>query len=282
MKKTISIVTITYNDPEGLKRTGDSIGMQKNCNLDDLEWIIVNGNPDNKETTKIIEDFNEKGLVSPQSLSEPDGGIYNAMNKGLERATAPWQWFLNGGDVMNHPNALQKMQSAVQIPGADFIYTDYIYGDDPRYASPFTKERRRMFTSHQAMLFRTDVIGDQRYDEKYRMASDLKFVTNYVQKAQHPHHVRDFTVKFDDHGVSQTKFFKLSKEAFRIRKEAGFDLVTNLKLCAVSLTAGFIHSVDPKLFAFAKQKFDLIRRPSEAPMKPQKPETNMSLASQPG
>jgi glycosyltransferase len=269
MAKNLSIVTITYNDAHGLKKTGDSILMQKGYDLDQLEWIIVNGNPKNEFTLEVMDDFKAKGLVS-WSQSKTDNGIYHAMNIGMKQATAPKISFLNSDDRLNHPKALCNLQPYLLDPEVDFIYTDYIYGEQPRQALDLKMSKYHMFTSHQAMIFDRNKIGSQVYDEeKYKIVSDFDFLTQYMKKVEHPVHVHDYAVRFALGGVSEKNYFETAKEYYAIRKENNVDLFHNLLWASTTVAGYFIRSLNPNLFTFLRSKSHFISEKSASLAEPE-------------
>ena len=98
----LSIGTINYNNAEGRKKTVQSVAEQLPCNLE-VEHIIVDGNSTD-ESVAIIKDYarniEEKSLhLALKWISEPDNGIYNAMNKGIRMATGDYVQILNSGDM---------------------------------------------------------------------------------------------------------------------------------------------------------------------------------------
>ncbi|MDZ7897003.1 MAG: glycosyltransferase family 2 protein [Arcicella sp.] len=112
----ISIITITYNAEQFLERTIQSILAQTNQNF---EYIIVDGK--SKDGTLQIAEKYKKRVN--QLISEPDKGLYDAMNKGLKLAKGDFVWFMNAGDEINDHEAVSRIiQSVTQ-------QTDVLYGD---------------------------------------------------------------------------------------------------------------------------------------------------------
>lgn len=112
----LSIITITYNAEQFLERTIQSILAQTD---QDFEYIIVDGK--SKDGTLAIA---EKHRVRVNKLiSEPDKGLYDAMNKGLKNASGDFVWFMNAGDEINDKHAVLRIAQSVTQQ------TDVLYGD---------------------------------------------------------------------------------------------------------------------------------------------------------
>lgn len=112
----ISIITITYNAQEFLERTLLSIRKQT---FDNFQYILIDGG--SKDKTMDIVDKN-KDLFTVV-ISEPDRGLYDAMNKGLSKATGKYVWFMNAGDEIAENDAFIKIQN-LSISKPDVIYSD--------------------------------------------------------------------------------------------------------------------------------------------------------------
>jgi glycosyltransferase involved in cell wall biosynthesis len=112
----LSIITITYNAEQFLERTIQSILAQTNQNF---EYIIIDGK--SKDGTLAIAE-KHKNRVN-QLVSEPDKGLYDAMNKGLKKATGDFIWFMNAGDEINDNQAVENIYKAISDK------TDVLYGD---------------------------------------------------------------------------------------------------------------------------------------------------------
>ncbi|MEM9470254.1 MAG: glycosyltransferase, partial [Pseudomonadota bacterium] len=95
-----SIITVTKNNFEGLKQTAFSIDAQRHEEWSDFEWIVIDGNS---------EDGTQDFLKKTKALwfSQPDHGLYDAMNKGLDRANGIYVLFMNAGDIFADNNTLE-------------------------------------------------------------------------------------------------------------------------------------------------------------------------------
>jgi glycosyltransferase involved in cell wall biosynthesis len=114
----ISIITITYNAQDYLERTLKSIRNQTNS---DFEYILIDGGSTDK-TMEIVKSNQELFSVI---ISEKDQGLYDAMNKGLNKATADYVWFMNAGDEIAEENAIEKLK-ILSKSQPDVVYSDTI------------------------------------------------------------------------------------------------------------------------------------------------------------
>lgn len=120
----ISIITVVYNSEDLLPATIESVINQTYA---DIEYIIVDGGSKDG-TVDIIEKY--KDQIS-QWVSEPDKGLYDAMNKGLKMATGDFVWFMNAGDHLYAPDIVEKMIEKWQAD-TDILYGEVMLVDDAR------------------------------------------------------------------------------------------------------------------------------------------------------
>ena len=100
----ISIITINYNDAKGLQRTLQSVRSQS---YQHFEHIVIDGNSDDG-SKNVIQDA---GDYLAYAISEPDKGIYNAMNKGISLSSGDWICFINSGDGFYESTSISKISS---------------------------------------------------------------------------------------------------------------------------------------------------------------------------
>ncbi len=120
----ISIITVVYNCVDLLPGTIESVMGQTYSNI---EYIVVDGGSTDG-TVAVIEKYADQ--IS-QWISEPDKGLYNAMNKGLKMATGDYLWFMNAGDHLYALDTVEKMISKWQ-PDTDILYGEVMLVDDNR------------------------------------------------------------------------------------------------------------------------------------------------------
>ncbi len=228
-----SIITITKNNLRGLQSTKD--GLKQSCT--DYEWIVIDGNSSDGTKDYLL-------TQNAQWISEPDNGLYDAMNKGIERAEGDYLIFMNAGDKLSDPDILATLSKVIAAEKPDFIYGDALE------SNWFYKKARRhedtdwgMFTHHQAMMYKRSVIGTLRYSLRYKIASDYAFTRSFLKSAKTIHYCPAALCIFEEGGISQRSMRLGRTEQFFIRKP----------LCPFYKNAG-IYSLQT-LSAFTKSRW---------------------------
>ena len=164
----LSIITVNFNDAEGLERTIKSVISQT---FRDYEFIIIDGG----STDGSVGVIKQYESYIDYWVSEPDGGIYSGMNKGLRQAKGDYVNFMNGGDCYHSEDVLEKIFAFNSK--ADIITGEH----SENGARNIGKDGVTMLDlykwsiDHQASFIRRDVALRHPYDEKYRIVSDWKF-----------------------------------------------------------------------------------------------------------
>ncbi|MCK8493074.1 glycosyltransferase [Spirosoma sp. RP8] len=120
---SVSIITITYNAERFLERTLDSLVAQQ---ASDYEYLVIDGA--STDGTLAIIKQHESHVT--RWLSEPDNGLYDAMNKGMHLATGDYVWFMNAGDELYDSQTLPNLLKAIQTSWADVYYSDALFVRD--------------------------------------------------------------------------------------------------------------------------------------------------------
>lgn len=202
-----SIITITKDNLEGLKRTAESVLAQS---FADYEWIIVDG-ASNDETPTYLKTLPARGI------SEPDDGLYDAMNKGMDRAHGRYLIFMNAGDVFSDPDILTTIARSAKTDDPDFLYGDALETNGLyKKARSHEKIAWGMFTHHQAMIYRRTPL---RYDTQYKIAADYDFTVRFLKNANNVHYIPCAICLFEDGGISQQRKEDGRREQFEIRKQ---------------------------------------------------------------
>ena len=164
----LSIITINYNNLDGLKKTAESVLAQS---WRDFEWIIIDGASTDGSREYII-DLNEELAQNgwnPISYwcSEPDKGIFNAMNKGIAKAKGEYLNFMNSGDYFLDKDTLGKVAGLIAANNADVFYGDCVldYGERKETrVHPSSLDIYELIVlplCHQAMFFSRSVFKDE-------------------------------------------------------------------------------------------------------------------------
>jgi glycosyltransferase involved in cell wall biosynthesis len=170
MEIFLSIITINFNNLDGLKKTVDSVLSQT---YNEFEYIVIDGGSSDG-SNEYLENKREKLSVL---ISENDTGIYNAMNKGIRNSTGEFLLFLNSGDVLNGVMALADFINFENF-GGDIIYGDYKFlNGEKKYLdklTPFNLFRASL--PHQSSLIKRSLFNQfGLYDEKFKIVSDKAF-----------------------------------------------------------------------------------------------------------
>lgn len=186
----ISIITVTYNAASVLKRTLDSVKAQS---WQQIEHLIIDG-ASKDETVSMAETYKAQCPYEVVILSEPDKGLYDAMNKGLRLATGDYLVFLNAGDTLHAADTLETIvRSALPLPGV--LYGDTAITDEqgnflhlrrlrPPKNLSWKSFRQGMLVCHQAFYALTDIAKNLPYDPRYRYSADVDWCIRVMKEAQ--------------------------------------------------------------------------------------------------
>lgn len=176
----ISIITVVLNDEKHIEPTILSVIHQSYINI---EYIVIDGGSSDA-TIDIVKKHENK--IS-HWVSEPDMGIYNAMNKGIQKSKGEWLIFMNSGDVFNNNNVLQQIFSNFITTSTHLIYGNTIVKDDKTTIKPSQIIDKNFFffntICHQSIFFKRvafEMIGF--YDLKYKIISDREFLMHAIIK----------------------------------------------------------------------------------------------------
>ncbi len=196
----ITYVTVTYNAAKVLQRTLDSIYQQDYPHI--VHLIIDGASTDG--TLQLVNDYVERSNAagnghSIQVSSEPDKGIYDAMNKGLRSIEGDYVCFLNSGDFLPTPDTVSRLVAVVLngnrpqcAPAVLYGDTDIIDGEGRflrhRRLSPpenlsWKSFRQGMLVCHQAFYARTDFAIATPYDTHYRYSADVDWCIRVMKAA---------------------------------------------------------------------------------------------------
>lgn len=210
---SISIITITYNAGQVLQRTLDSVLEQ---DYPHSEYIIVDGKSSDN-TMALVE---MAGSRIDKKISEPDKGLYDAMNKGLKLATGDYVLFLNAGDELADGHTLSEIFS---LPPADVYYGHAMLvnldGKSLGLREPLPPEKLSwkslqwgMNVCHQAFIIRRDKA--ESYDLQYRICADIDWMIRSLKRCETTIKTDGLVCRFLIDGVSSAQRKKAWKERY--------------------------------------------------------------------
>lgn len=212
-----SIITITFNAAGTLPATLRSVELQT---FTDYEYLIVDG----ASTDGTVAIAQHSAAVSSVT-SEPDKGLYDAMNKGLRKARGCYLVFLNAGDAFHEPDTLQKIADSIEKNDSDIVYGETALVDSERRFISMRRLqaperlsvksfRMGMLVCHQAFIVRREIAPE--YDLRYRFSADFDWCIRIMKKAQTLHNTHLTIIDYLDEGMTTRNREASLKERFRI------------------------------------------------------------------
>lgn len=208
----LSIITINRNNAEGLEKTMQSVAAQT---FKEFEYIVVDG-ASTDESVEIIKKY-EPRFAHLKWVSEPDTGIYNAMNKGIRMASGDYIQILNSADCLASGDVTEKMLSALEKTGnPSILYGNMIkcFPDGHKSLDKSSADQEitmlRMFTgtlNHDPTYIRRNLFQKYGYyDESLKIVSDWKwFLQAIVLGGEKPQYVDLDVTLFDMTGISENE-----------------------------------------------------------------------------
>lgn len=216
----LSIITINYNNLTGLQKTIDSVLQQS---FTDYEWIVIDGGSDDRSGELIVANKSHFSFW----CSEPDKGIYNAINKGLAHAGGDYVQFLNSGDWLYDNNTLKEAMQAIEDDNnsSDIYYGDMVQVNDGGNLNPITYPDELGFfyfpygnICHQATFYRRSLFDGNPYDESFSIVSDWAMNIKFLFSGATFKHLNQNIVFYDNMGRSSE-----ANEKHHLERTAAFD-----------------------------------------------------------
>lgn len=215
-----TIITITYNAARWLERTVVSILSQSYPNI---EYLIIDGGSKDG-TVDIIKQY-APGIA--YWISEPDKGLYDAMNKGLKQATGDYVWFINAGDTLQSAATVQRI--AMKI-GKRASLPDVIYGETSivdaegkplgmrRLKAPkqltWKSFRMGMLVCHQSFIAKRTIAPE--YDLQYRLSADYDWCIRCLKQAKSIYNTKMILSNYLEEGLSTQQRKASLKERYEV------------------------------------------------------------------
>ena len=216
-----SIITVTYNAEKVLEDTIQSVVFQTYRNV---EYIIVDGGSTDN-TLDVVHKYQER--IS-KVISDPDKGLYDAMNKGIRMATGDYLCFLNAGDELHENETLQKIVFTLkgkELP--DVIYGETAIVDEEghflhmrRLSTPehlhWKSFKEGMLVCHQAFFARRELALANPYDLRYRFSADFDWCIRIMKQSKNLHNTHLTLIDYLNEGMTTQNHKASLKERFRI------------------------------------------------------------------
>lgn len=204
--KKLSIITITYNAEKTLERTLKSLYEQSYA---EIEHIIVDG----KSTDKTLDLIHKYQNNKMKWISEPDNGLYYAMNKGVKMSTGDYICFLNAGDTFFANTTIEEiMHSANDLAQSP----DIIYGETaivnkngtflhmrrleaPQYLN-WKSFKKGMMVCHQAFIVKREQVEE--YNTNYKFSSDFDWCIRMMKKSSFIHNTGEVLINYLNEGIT--------------------------------------------------------------------------------
>lgn len=203
----LSIITINLNNAIGLQKTIESVVKQTS---QDFEYIVIDGG----STDGSVEVIKRYAAKITYWISEPDNGIYNAMNKGIKLAQGTYCQFLNSGDYLLAPNVTEQMLH--NVPDCSIVYGNKIreYNGKLKVEKSYAGRQITLLDLYRSTIFHSCAYIKRSlfekygfYDETLKIVSDWKFYLITVGLYNESIVYRDIDmVWFDSNGISSTNY----------------------------------------------------------------------------
>lgn len=221
----LSVITICFNDVDGLKKTLASVASQTSL---EFEHVIVDGGSTDG-SADVVREYAESALYPVRWVSEPDKGIYNAINKGMRMSSGEYIQVLNSGDIYASNDVVERMMEALQKnDNLEFLYGNMIRrhpdGTVDGKSGEVSYSLRQYFVStmnhdccwiHRSLFDRYGY-----YDESLRIVSDWKWFLSAIGLGDvRPVYVDIDVTIFDLTGISERNLKLRNEERRRVLEE---------------------------------------------------------------
>lgn len=220
----ITVVTVVYNAADLLEPTLRSVTEQTYPNI---EYVVIDGGSTDG-TVELIRKYAEK---INYWVSQPDRGIYDAMNKAVAVATGTYICFMNAGDWFASARTVEDAFAQVP-PHADMVYGDHEvrFSTFSRYhrALPLSVLWRRNAFVHQSLFARTELLRAQPFDLRYRMAADFHFIYTQYRQGRVFFYTGTCICSFAAGGASEQNILQSYRETWQIVRKEDRRIVVDL------------------------------------------------------
>lgn len=222
-KPLVTIVTVTYNAEDFLEKTIKSVIEQTYQNI---EYIIIDGNS-NDETVNIIKEYSEN--IS-YWISEPDNGIFDAMNKSIKIAKGTWINFLNAGDTYLNQFIISDIFFSKENKTDIILSHTNIIDEETKKSSIFYADLSKIYETtpcfHQAQFVKSSILKKNRYNLDYKIVCDYDLMIYCFRESFNFQIIDMVSVNFLAGGFSSDNSQEAMLEGMIVLKKYGIDYKT--------------------------------------------------------
>lgn len=218
----VSIITVCYNSEKYIKSTIKSVLMQTYKNI---EYLIIEGGSTDK-TLEIVKRYESTFKGKMRWISEKDNGIYDAMNKGIDRSCGEYLFFLNSGDYFLDKEIITILIKKSLQKKADFIYGPVKSGKYALRKNYVKNQFDLIFKTicHQGILASRECFINNKFDIRYKWLADYQWILNcFKNKKIKKEYINNAITYFDPNNNTGTEFYKLKNSKLKERLEIGFN-----------------------------------------------------------
>lgn len=222
----LSIITVCFNAENTIEKTIKSILEQTYA---EFEWVVVDGKSTdgtNEIIKKYIPEFEQKG-IKVNYCSEPDKGIYDAMNKGAQRAIGEYLTYMNADDLYYKNDSIERVVTIFDSTSADIIYGDTCFIKSTEQYIEKAKSIETI-TYHlpfcpQAAFVKSELQRQLQFDAQFRISADYDFFLRaYLQDKQFQR-IDQVVAYFTFGGASNENLIKTYKEDVSVKVKNGLE-----------------------------------------------------------
>ena len=209
----VSVVTVCYNAVDVIEKTITSVLSQTYNNI---EYIVVDG-VSSDGTLDVLNNY--KSHISTL-VSEPDKGIYDAMNKAIDLAHGEWILFLNAGDYFADKDVLSHVFQREGLSDFSVVYGDTImkssWGTFIDQGKFFSSADEHLPFCHQSVLVKTQLMKVHKFDLSYKIVADYNFFYNLYVRKEPFVHIDELISEYDTEGFSSQRVLDAYVEVSKI------------------------------------------------------------------
>lgn len=216
----LTIVTVAFNNLEGIKKTHNSLSIIQDVDKDLIEWVVVDGNSSDG-TKEYLQSLD--GVFNLRYKSERDEGIYDAMNKGIEMSRGQYIVFLNSGDIFT-PDADKLIHELMELAytGNEMFIFDALLNYNEK-SKTLRRAKSGLFiyhslpASHQAIIYPSEKLREFKYNLIYKVSGDYAITALIYKNGVKFRKMKGVLSEFSMGGVSTTNNTQLCEDARRVQ-----------------------------------------------------------------